>query len=122
MMQWTTSWIRFAKYNKRMDKKPHKFTNNNTLPANSRLNQLRYDVKKKYGLTLEEARKLRTLPCEICGTVAKKMCIDHKIPQTFRGVLCQQCNTRFGWLEKNFEVILNYKERGPQNAVDKIKV
>jgi Recombination endonuclease VII len=103
-----------------MDKKLNKFTNNNTLPENLRRNQLRYDVKKKYGLTLEEVSKLRTLPCEICGILAKKMCIDHKVPQTFRGVLCQQCNTRLGWLEKNFEVILNYKERGPQNAFSKI--
>lgn len=103
-----------------MEKVPHKFSNNGTLPANLRLNQLRYDVKKKYGLTLDEVSKLRTLPCEICGILAKKMCIDHKIPGTFRGVLCQQCNTRLGWVEKNFEVILNYKERGPQNATDKI--
>jgi hypothetical protein len=105
-----------------MDKKSNKFTNNNTLPENLRRNQLRYDVKRKYGLTLEEVSELRKLPCEICGILAKKMCIDHKEPKTFRGVLCQQCNTRLGWLEKNFQIILNYKERGPQNALSKIKI
>jgi Recombination endonuclease VII len=94
----------------------HKFANNGTLPANLRLNQLRYDVKKKYGLSLEETAYLRSQQCEICGQKASKMCIDHKIPKTYRGVLCQQCNTRLGWFEKHIDVILDYVERGPQNA------
>jgi hypothetical protein len=94
----------------------HKFSNNGTLPENLRQNQLRYDVKKKYGLTLEKAKELRNQPCNICGKKAKKMCIDHKIPGTYRGILCQQCNTRLGWLEKNCDNILSYKDRGPQNA------
>lgn len=98
----------------------HKFANNGTLPENLRLNQLRYDVKKKYGLSLEEVKYLRSLPCEICGVKAKKMCIDHKIPKTYRGVLCQQCNTRLGWLERNMEIIFEYSQRGPQNAIKKI--
>jgi hypothetical protein len=92
----------------------HKFANNGTLSQQKRLNQLRYDQRKKYGLSLEEAQALRKKPCEICGVKAAKMCIDHKIPRTYRGVLCQQCNTRLGWLEKNLEVILDYIERGPQ--------
>ena len=94
----------------------HKFANNGSLPANLRLNQLRYDAKKKYGLSLEEAKYLRNKPCEICGQKASKMCIDHKIPGTYRGILCQQCNTRLGWFEKHSEIILTYVERGPQNA------
>ncbi len=69
------------------------------------------------GVSQEQARKLRCEPCDICGKKAKKMCIDHKIPGTYRGVLCQQCNTRLGWLEKNLDLILGYKDRGPQNAV-----
>lgn len=77
-----------------------KFANNNTLPPNKRLNQRRYDARKKYGLTLEKADFLRTLPCEICGQKSKKMVIDHAIPGTYRGVLCNQCNTRLGWFEK----------------------
>ncbi len=93
----------------------HKFANNGTLPANLRLNQLRYDSKKKYGLSLEEAQYLRQKNCEICGVKAAKMCIDHKIPRTYRGVLCQQCNTRLGWFERYREVIEEYVERGPQN-------
>ena len=94
----------------------HKFANNGTIPANLRLNQLRYDCRKKYGLSLDEVRYLREQPCEICGVKAKKMCIDHKIPRTYRGVLCQQCNTRLGWYERNRDIINEYVERGPQNA------
>lgn len=96
-----------------------KFANNGTLPANIRYNQLKYDAKKKYGLNLDEARYLREQPCEICGVKAKKMCIDHKIPGTYRGILCQQCNVRLGWFEKKLDAILAYVERGPQNAVSK---
>ena len=92
----------------------HKFANNGTLSATKRLNQLRYDSKKKYGLSLEEAKYLREQNCEICGVKANKMCIDHKIPSTYRGVLCQQCNTRLGWFEKYREIIDEYVERGPQ--------
>jgi hypothetical protein len=88
----------------------HKFANNGTLPANLRLNQLRYDSKKKYGLSLEEAKSLREQKCEICDVKASKMCIDHKIPGTYRGVLCQQCNTRLGWFEKYREIIEKYVE------------
>ena len=95
----------------------HKFANNGTLPDNLKLNQLRYDAKKKYGLSLDKVALLRSQVCDICGVKAKKMCIDHKIPNTYRGVLCQQCNTRLGWLEKFCDTILEYKERGPQNDV-----
>jgi Recombination endonuclease VII len=93
-----------------------KFTNNGTLPANLRLNQRRYDAKKFYGLSLEEAEELRKTPCEICGVLAKKMCIDHKIPGTYRGILCQQCNVRLGWFEKYSEKIVPYKDRPPQKG------
>ena len=99
---------------------PHKFANNGTLSLQKRLNQLRYDAKKKYGLTREEIITLREQLCEICGIKAKKMCIDHKIPSTYRGVLCQQCNTKLGWFEKYQEIIVNYQQKGPQNAIKKI--
>ena len=85
-----------------------KFANNGTLSSRKRLNQRRYDAKKKYGLTLEEADYLRSLPCEICGVKAKKMVIDHAVPGTYRGVLCQQCNTRLGWFEKLRDKIFHH--------------
>ena len=97
--------------------KNHKFSNNGTLSATKKHNQLSYDARKKYGLSLEEVRYLRNQPCEICGVKAKKMCIDHKIPSTYRGVLCQQCNVRLGWFEKYKETIIDYQQKGPQNAI-----
>jgi len=97
---------------------PHKFANNGTLSPQKRLNQLRYDAKKKYGLTIEQIVELREKPCEICGVKAKKMCVDHKIKSTYRGILCQQCNVRMGWFEKHIETIIEYQKRGPQNAIN----
>jgi hypothetical protein len=98
-----------------------KYANNGTTSPEKRLVQKRYDLKTNYGLSVEDADYLRanTL-CEICGTKAKKMCVDHKIKGTYRGILCHQCNTRLGWFEKNINIILDYIERGPQNAVKKV--
>ena len=98
--------------------KKRKYANNGTLSLERRLKALKDTAKIRYGLTLEKAEELRLQSCEICGVKANKMCIDHKIPKTYRGVLCQQCNVRVGWLEKHFDVINKYLERGPQNAID----
>lgn len=70
-------------------------------------------AQRRYGLTRDEQVKLYSMPCEICGQHQKKMCIDHVIPGTYRGVLCQQCNTRLGWFEKFKEIIVSYIQRGP---------
>lgn len=93
-----------------------KYANNGSLSEEQKLKAKKDTARKRYNLSLEEAEYLRTQNCEICGILAKKMCIDHKIPRTYRGVLCQQCNTRVGWLEKNKDIILEYIEKGPQNA------
>lgn len=81
------------------------------------------DAKHRYGFSShEEYLKARERSCEICGKHAKKMCVDHEgLPAvfngTYRGILCQQCNTRLGWFEKNKEVILTYLERGNASRV-----
>ena len=98
-----------------------KFANNGTTSPAKRLSQLRYQNRKTYGLSYEEAKYLReTYSCEICGEKAKRMVIDHKIPGTYRGVLCNQCNPRLGWFEKHRDIIETYLERGPQNATNQI--
>ena len=95
-----------------------KFANNGTLSPQKRLNARKH-AARGYGLTLEQADNLRqNTNCEICGVKAKRMVIDHKEPKSFRGILCQQCNTRLGWYEKNEEIINEYIKRGPQNATD----
>lgn len=83
------------------------------------------DARRRYGFdSYEHLKSYRDRPCEICGVKAGKMCIDHHGPagvfdQTHRGVLCQQCNTRLGWFERNREVIVEYLKREPRNASQK---
>ena len=91
-----------------------KFANNGSLSPERKLKARKDSARQNYNLSLEEADYLRSLACEICGMKAKKMCIDHKIPKTYRGVLCQQCNTRLGWFERYRDTVLEYAERGPQ--------
>lgn len=90
-------------------KSKSKFANNGTLSPVKRLKARRASARK-YGLTIEQAEELRTNPCEICGVKAKKMVIDHDhaTKGTYRGILCQQCNTRLGWFEKNQATIAEY--------------
>ena len=93
-----------------------KFANNGTTSPAKRLVQKRYDLKSNYGLSIADADYLRAnMACEICGVKAKKMVIDHKIKGTYRGVLCNQCNPRLGWLEKFTDIIMAYKDREPRN-------
>ncbi len=78
------------------------------------------DVRRRYGIsTYKEAQRIRNRSCMICGKKAKKMCLDHKgsahvFNQTYRGVLCQQCNVRLGWFERLRKIILRYVKRGSQ--------
>jgi len=57
-------------------------------------------LKYKYGITLEDAEKLRTTPCEICGDASAPSIIDHN-HQTgkVRGALCNTCNQGIGLLK-----------------------
>jgi hypothetical protein len=68
-------------------------------------------ARYRYGLTHAQAEELRSRQCEICGDLAKKMCIDHKLPGSFRGVLCQSCNVNLGWFERRKEIILKYLQK-----------
>ena len=90
-----------------------KFANNGTTSPARRRIQLKSQYKTNYGLTLEEVTELKKGHCEICGQHAKKMVIDHKhgTKGTYRGVLCQQCNVRLGWVEKYRDDINRYLEK-----------
>lgn len=51
--------------------------------------------------------------CSIChkdfGLEAKRACVDHDhYTLSVRGLLCTQCNTRLGWVEKNWPRMLQY--------------
>lgn len=51
--------------------------------------------------------------CRICqadfGSEAKRACVDHDhYTGKIRGLLCTQCNTRLGWVERNWPRMLEY--------------
>ena len=55
-------------------------------------------LKLKYGLTLDEVRRLTEGGCGICGA-AITLCIDHDhTTGKVRGVLCNNCNSGLGFL------------------------
>lgn len=78
------------------------------------------DARHRYGFPdYQSMASFRQQACNICGQLAKKMCIDHhgpagKFDGTYRGVLCQQCNVRLGWLETHLGKIREYMQRLPQ--------
>ncbi len=54
--------------------------------------------------------------CSICetdfGLQHKRACVDHDhYTGQIRGLLCTQCNTRIGWLEKNVYRLLPYLQQ-----------
>ena len=62
---------------------------------------------QKYGLSLEEVEKLlqqQNSLCAICNQPPvgqRKLCVDHcHTTGQVRGLLCLQCNTTLGFLEK----------------------
>ena len=67
---------------------------------------------KDFGITVEEVRDLRKLPCRICGTEKCKsgraIAIDHcHETGRIRGVLCANCNTGIGLLNDSPELLRN---------------
>ena len=59
-----------------------------------------YYFRSKYNLTEEQADKLTTLPCGLCGTLQEKRVIDHDHKTAkVRGPLCNPCNIALGRLE-----------------------
>lgn len=86
-----------------------------------------YDLSKryaKYGLSIEEADKMKQKGCEICGERKyRKLCIDHDHKtMKARGCLCSHCNTILGGLgdsenSERFEKVLRYL-RKYENSCD----
>ena len=57
-------------------------------------------AKKLYGLDLETAEMLRSLPCDICGDMSSPSVIDHNHKTgEVRGSLCSSCNKGIGHLQ-----------------------
>jgi hypothetical protein len=70
-------------------------------------------VVKRYGITLEEYRKLHEAQdgrCAICNIaeieLSKRMHIDHcHTTGVVRGLLCHHCNTGIGLFKENIEIM-----------------
>lgn len=72
----------------------------------------------KYGLTLIEFNSLVEVQnglCLICKcelVIGRHTHVDHcHTTGKVRGILCQSCNTKLGWFEKNHHEILSYLNR-----------
>jgi hypothetical protein len=63
-----------------------------------------FNVKTRYGLSMETYEKLLSRGCDICGTKEGKLCCDHN-HQTgaIRGCLCDSCNKALGHLSDSLE-------------------
>lgn len=65
------------------------------------------NVRKKYGLTIQQAEEMWASPCGICGFYeAGKMVIDHcHASGVVRGTLCHPCNVSIGHFEDDPELL-----------------
>ncbi len=87
-------------------------------------------LMKTFGMTIEEYDIILAQQngrCMICKTKRAfsnggKFCVDHNwqccggghgCEECIRGLLCQNCNTRLGWLETFWENIMDYLEHRP---------
>ena len=70
---------------------------------------------RRYGISLEKAREMRSAPCSICGTTGghlqKAMHIDHcHTTNKVRGTLCHHCNTALGLIGEDINILDKMKE------------
>lgn len=78
----------------------------------------KFDLKKSYGITIEEYNKMFIFQngcCAICNIHIteinsgrkKHLCVDHDhITGKIRGLLCDKCNRGIGLLQDNEEILL----------------
>jgi hypothetical protein len=69
-------------------------------PVRRRINRRSYDLKKKYGLSLEQFENMLNAQggvCAICRKKTVRMAVDHcHKTGKIRGILCIQCNPGLG--------------------------
>ncbi len=80
--------------------------------------QKNYDLKRHYGLSLEDFEAMSRSGCQVCHSTAK-LVVDHcHDTGVVRGVLCSTCNSGFGMFKDNLELLkgaVNYMERHFEN-------
>ena len=92
----------------------HRVTKYNpTVVAKRRKANIVNHYKKQYGLTVDEATKMKQRGCDICGAkLGMELCIDHDHSTGHvRGVLCHHCNLAVGYYEKLATKIAVYLEK-----------
>lgn len=81
--------------------------------------QKNYDLRRHYGLTLEEFHHMAKDGCEICRS-NEKLVVDHDHDTgKVRGVLCSRCNTGLGMFKDSREFLFNaywYLGGGDENC------
>lgn len=67
----------------------------------------------KYGITVDQMYELlEATNCEICGIELNKKCIDHNHNTgQVRGILCDPCNRKLGFLEQDNTNFYNYLDK-----------
>ena len=71
-----------------------------------KIKQRRDKHYRQYGLTADDADKLKTEPCMLCGGTSETMHIDHDHDSgKFRGVLCSKCNNGLGFFNDSIELL-----------------
>ena len=60
-----------------------------------------YNLKQRYGITIDEANEMLDKGCEVCGSF-DRLHIDHSHETGLvRGCLCHKCNTALGLLDED---------------------
>jgi hypothetical protein len=78
----------------------------------------RYELKKKYGITLEDYAimfRRQGGKCDICGREETgNLAVDHcHMTGQVRGLLCGSCNRKLGWFEFRRAAISEYLAKEP---------
>lgn len=85
-------------------------------PDRIKLSRLKQDLKKKYGITLnqyEKMLKLHNHKCAICGNIetsltSNRLSIDHDHKTgKVRGLLCRNCNVALGLFKESIKNLEN---------------
>lgn len=92
-------------------------------PEKAKRESHRYQLKFRYGLTVERYEKMLTEQagkCKICGVEMKPVCVDHdKETGEVWGLLCNICNRGIGYLKHsipNLQAAILYLSRTETRA------
>jgi len=77
----------------------------------ARANTRRSEIKKRYGLTVEQYQEIIARGCAICGAQGGQMCLDHDhTTGKVRDALCGPCNLGLGAFRDKPERLLAASE------------